>query len=201
MVKQVDIGVIGIQGAISEHIFSMKKALKEENIKGSVTPVKNKKQLEKIKGLIIPGGESTTISGLIYNFDLYNDIKKRANNNDLAVMGTCAGCVILAEKLVDCKENIKPLELMNMSVHRNFFGSQKKSFEKKVDIKGFNRPFNAVFIRAPIIKEVRGRCKVLSKINGEIVMAKQDKFLALSFHPELTDDLRIHKYFLDLICS
>jgi len=200
MVKQVNIGVIGIQGAISEHISSMKRSLEEEKIKGNIITVKNKKQLGKIKGLIIPGGESTTISRLIYNFDLYNDIKKRANNNDLAVMGTCAGCVILAEELVDNKENIKLLELMNMSVRRNFFGSQKKSFEKKVDIKVFDNPYNAIFIRAPIIKDTWGKCKILSKINENVIMARQENILALSFHPELTDDLRVHKYFLDLIC-
>lgn len=199
MVKQVNIGVIGIQGAISEHISSMKRSLEEENIKGNIITVKNKKQLGKIKGLIIPGGESTTISRLIYNFDLYNDIKKRANNNDLAVMGTCAGCVILAEKLVGNKENIKLLELMNMSVRRNFFGSQKKSFEKKVDIKDFDTPYNAIFIRAPIVKDTWGKCKILSKINENVIMARQENILALSFHPELTDDLRVHKYFLDLI--
>ena len=199
MVKQINIGVIGLQGAISEHIFSMKNALKEENILGNVINVKNKNQLKNIQGLIIPGGESTTISRLIYKFDLIKEIKKRTENNDLALMGTCAGCVILADKIIDNKKDIKLLNLMDMSVCRNYFGSQKKSFEKKINIEGFNNSYNAIFIRAPIIEEVWGDCKVLSEINNKIVMARQNNFLALSFHPELTDDFRIHKYFLNMI--
>jgi len=199
MVGQVNIGVIGIQGAITEHINSMKKALEKENIKGKVIPVKKKEHLKNLKGLIIPGGESTTISRLIYNSDLYDEIKKRNKNNDLAIMGTCAGCVILAKELVDNTNDVKLLKLMDMKVNRNYFGSQKQSFEKEIDIKDFEKPYNAVFIRAPIIDKIWGKCKVVSKLGENIVMARQENKLAVSFHPELTDDLRIHKYFLEMI--
>jgi len=199
MVKKVNIGVIGIQGAVSEHITSMKKALKEENIDGNVISVKTKNQLKDIQGLIIPGGESTTISKLIYKLGLYQEIINRAKNNDLALMGTCAGCVILADETIDDKKDIKLLKLMNISVHRNYFGSQKQSFEKEIKINGFDKAYNAVFIRAPVIEKVWGNCKILSKMNEKIIMARQEKTLALSFHPELADDLRIHKYFLDMI--
>ena len=114
-------------------------------------------------------------------------------------MGTCAGCVILASNLSDNFNDVKPLSAIDMQVKRNAFGRQRESFEKNIDIKGFSKPFNAVFIRAPIIEKVWGECEILSKIDKKIIMVRQGPFLALSFHPELTDDLRIHKYFLDLI--
>jgi len=199
MVNQVKIGVIGVQGAVSEHINMMKKALGDRKIKGQVLEVKNKVQLNKVQGLIIPGGESTTISRIIYNSGLYQGIKNKIQNNELAVMGTCAGCVILSEKIAGNQKDIKLLKVMNTEVQRNFFGRQKKSFEKKIKIKGFTEPYNAIFIRAPVITKVGNKCKILSKINEKIIMAQQEKILALSFHPELTKDLRIHKHFLDLI--
>jgi len=114
-------------------------------------------------------------------------------------MGTCAGCVILANKITDNFKDIKILSAMNMQVKRNAFGRQRESFEKNIKIKGFSKPFNAVFIRAPIIEKVWGNCEVLAKIDKKIIMAREGSFLALSFHPELTDDLRIHEYFLDMI--
>lgn len=199
MVRQINIGVIGIQGAISEHIDTMKKSLKEKKIKGKVKQIKNKSQLDEIQGLIIPGGESTTISRIIYSSGLYDKIKNKIKNNDLAVMGTCAGCVILSSKITNNKKDVKILKVMDIQVQRNFFGRQKQSFERKLKIKGFEKPFNAVFIRAPAITKIGDKCKILSKIDKYIVMTRQDKILALSFHPELTNDLRIHNYFLDMI--
>jgi 5'-phosphate synthase pdxT subunit len=114
-------------------------------------------------------------------------------------MGTCAGCILLAKQLINDKKDIKLLKAMNLRVLRNAFGRQKESFEYKIKIYGFEKLYNAVFIRAPLIDKVWGNCKVLSKINDQIIMAKQNKFLALSFHPELTNDLRIHNYFLKMI--
>jgi 5'-phosphate synthase pdxT subunit len=198
MVNKITIGVIGIQGDVSEHITSMKNALKYSNIDGIVKIIKKKEEIDEIDALILPGGETTTISKILYKSGLLDNIYKRIKKNDLPIMGTCAGCVLLSSELVDNSKDIKLLSAMNMNVKRNAFGRQKESFEKNIDIKGFTSPFNAVFIRAPVIEKVWGDCEILSKIDKKIIMAKQDNLLAVSFHPELTDDLRIHKYFLDM---
>lgn len=199
MVKKVSIGVLGIQGAISEHIASMEATLKEANTPGKVFVVNHKEKMTDIDALIIPGGESTTISRVLHKSDLYNIISERIKENNLPIMGTCAGCVILSKELSDNAKDVKLLNAMDMQVERNAFGRQKESFEKPIGIQGFSSPYNAVFIRAPIINKVWGKCKVLAKIDKKIVMARQDNTLALSFHPELTNDLRIHKYFLDMV--
>jgi len=199
MVKKVSIGILGIQGAISEHIASMEATLKEANTPGKVFVVNHKEKMTDIDALIIPGGESTTISRVLHKSDLYNIISERIKENNLLIMGTCAGCVILSKELSDNAKDVKLLNAMDMQVERNAFGRQKESFEKPIGIQGFSSPYNAVFIRAPIIKKVWGKCKVLAKIDKKIVMARQDNTLALSFHPELTNDLRIHKYFLDMV--
>ena len=199
MVNKISIGIIGIQGAISEHVFSMNNALDESNIKGKVIVINNSAQIEEIDALIIPGGESTTISNILYQSDLYKTIIGRIKENNLPIMGTCAGCVLLASKLDDNLKEIKLLSAINMNVKRNAFGRQRESFECDIEINGFSKPYNAIFIRAPIIKDVWEDCKILSKFEENIVMVRQDKFLALSFHPELTNDLRIQKYFLDMI--
>jgi len=200
MVKNIYIGVLGIQGAISEHIISMTNALKETNTSGEVFFVKNKKEIEDIDALILPGGESTTISRNLCKSGLHDSIVKRIEENSLPIMGTCAGCVLLAKEIVDDnKKDVKLLQAMDMQVERNAFGRQRESFEKTININGFSSPYAAVFIRAPIIKKVWGKCEILAEIDKKIVIARQNKFLALSFHPELTDDLRIHRYFLDMI--
>lgn len=199
MVRKVSIGVLGIQGAISEHIASMEAVLKETNTSGKVFVVNHKEKMTDIDALIIPGGESTTISRVLHKSDLYNIISERIKENNLSIMGTCAGCVILSKELGDNVKDVKLLNAMDMQVERNAFGRQKESFEKSIDIQGFSSPYNAVFIRAPIIKKIWGKCKVLAKIDKKIIMARQDNTLAVSFHPELTSDLRIHKYFLDMV--
>ena len=201
MVKKLSIGVIGIQGAISEHVNTMQNALKTFHTPGDVFFIKKLEELNKIDALILPGGESTTISKILCKTGLHDAISKKINEDHLPVMGTCAGCVLLADELVDNKKNdVKLFHSIDMQVERNAFGRQKESFEKHIDVLGFTKPYNAVFIRAPIIRKTWGRTKILAKINKKIiVMARQDNLLALSFHPELTNDLRIHKYFLDMI--
>ena len=199
MVRKVSIGVLGIQGAISEHITSMEATLKVTNTPGKVFVVNHKEKMTGIDALIIPGGESTTISRVLHKSDLYNITSKRIKETNLPIMGTCAGCVILSKELSGNAKDVKLLNAMDMQVERNAFGRQKESFEKPIDIQGFSSPYNAVFIRAPIIKKIWGKCKSLAKIDKKIVMARQNNTLAVSFHPELTSDLRIHKYFLDMI--
>jgi len=199
MVKQLSIGVIGIQGARSEHITSMQKALKETNKSGKVFIVKDKEEINKLDALIIPGGESSTISRILFNSGLYETISNRIKKQDLPIMGTCAGCVLLASELIDNTKDIKLLNAIDMQVERNAFGRQRQSFEKNILIDGFSKTFNAVFIRAPEIKKTWGKCETIAKIDKKIIMVRQDNMLALAFHPELTDDFRIHKYFLDMI--
>jgi len=199
MVNNISIGILGIQGAVSEHATAMTRTLKEKDIKGTVFIVKHKKQVSDIDGLIIPGGESTTISRVLHKSGIYDEILKRVERDNLPIMGTCAGCVILAKEITDRATEIEPLRLMDMQIKRNAFGKQKESFEQPINVNSFVQPYHAVFIRAPLITKVWGKCKILAKIDKKIVMARQDNFLAASFHPELTDDLRIHEYFLDMI--
>ena len=199
MVDKLKIGITGIQGAISEHISSMRNTFEKLGIPGEVIVIKHPAQIDIIDGLVIPGGESTTISNILYKSGLFDSISKKIKENNLPIMGTCAGCVLLASKIVDNLHEVKSFSAMNMKVRRNAFGRQKESFECNININGFSEPYNAVFIRAPIIEDVWGKCKVLAKIENKIIMARQDNLLALSFHPELTNDTRIHKYFLDMI--
>ena len=199
MVKKISIGILAVQGAVSEHFTAMTNTLRQTNTSGNVFFVNNKDDIKKIDALILPGGESTTISNILYKTGMYKTIHERIKNNDLPIMGTCAGCVILAKEITEDVDKVKLLKVMDMQVARNSFGRQRESFEKNITIEDFHESYKAVFIRAPTIKRVWGKCKVLSKIDKEIIMARQDKFLALSFHPELTDDLRVHRYFLDMI--
>lgn len=199
MVTGLKIGILGVQGSIIEHANIMKKLFSETDASDEIFIINNKNQLKNINGLIIPGGETTTISKILVKTGLHNEIIKRIKQKNLGIMGTCAGCVLLSEKIINNDREIKCLNAMKMQVKRNAFGRQKESFEKEIKIKGFSTPYNAVFIRAPIIERTYDNCEILSKLNDKIIMARQDNLLALSFHPELTDDLRIHKYFLNII--
>ena len=199
MVKKITIGVISVQGAISEHIFVTKKALEQNNTSGNVMPVKYPEDFEEVDGLIIPGGESTTISRNLHKTGLFDKIIEKNQQGDFPIMGTCAGCVILAKEIVDPGRDVKLLKFIDMKVKRNAFGPQIESFEKKISVEGIKNSFNAVFIRAPIIKNTWDDCNILSKIDDQIVMVKQGKKIGVSFHPELTDDTRIHRMFIDTI--
>ena len=199
MVGKISIGVIGIQGAITEHINSIEKTLEETNTSGKVFVVNKKEEIDNIDALLIPGGESTVISRILSRSGLYSAIFKRLERKNLPIMGTCAGCVLLASKISNDSKDIKLLNAIEMEVTRNAFGRQEESFEKKINIEGLINPYNAIFIRAPVIEKVWGSCKILAKIENKMVMVRQENILALSFHPELTNDLRIHKYFLDMI--
>jgi len=165
MVNNISIGILGIQGAVSEHATAMTRTLKEKDIKGTVFVVKHKEQISEIDGLIIPGGESTTISRVLHKSGIYDEILKRVKESNLPIMGTCAGCVILAKEITDHAAEVEPLHLMDMHVKRNAFGRQRESFEQPININGFTQPYYAIFIRAPIITKVRGTCKVLAKID------------------------------------
>ena len=184
------IGVLAIQGDFAEHIAMLKRLGVE------TCEVRLAAQLENLDGLIIPGGESTTIGKLATDYDMLEPL--RVFGKEHAVWGTCAGAIFLSK---DVRRAQPLLGLMDISVARNAFGRQVDSFEADLDIPelGEGRPYHAVFIRAPIIETVSGEAKVLSTLpDGRIVAAQQAKMLATSFHPELTDDIRFHKYFLSL---
>ncbi|ANY66458.1 5'-phosphate synthase pdxT subunit [Paenibacillus algorifonticola] len=184
------IGVLALQGAVAEHIRSLEAAGAE------AVAVKQTSQLDELQGLVIPGGESTTIGKLIRKYGFLEAIQAFSEQSK-PIFGTCAGMILLAER-IEGQEDAH-LKLMDMTVERNAFGRQRESFETDLDIKGIDEQVRAVFIRAPLIKEVGSQVDVLSEYKGEIVAARQGHLLAASFHPELTDDYRLHAYFVDMI--
>lgn len=149
--------------------------------------------------MIIPGGESSTISKIIKKTGIYDALVQRIQDKNLPIMGTCAGCVLLAKKISGTNTDVASLDAIDMEVERNAFGRQKQSFEKNIEINGFSDPFHAVFIRAPIIRNIWGTTKILSEVDKKIVAVRQNNLLAVSFHPELTDDYRLHISFLKMI--
>jgi len=177
----------------------MNRVFQEGIVKGKTILVRQPHEIDACDALIIPGGESTTISRILVNSGIHELIRKRMENQDIALMGTCAGCVLLAKELTEINADVRLLEAIDMQVERNAYGRQKESFERSLNIKGFTHPYHAVFIRAPIITKTWGDCEILAKAGKEIVMARQDNYLALAFHPELTDDLRIHQFFLEML--
>jgi len=196
----VKIGVVAVQGDVSEHMDAAERALNEFGLKGTVFAIRTKGALESLDGLIIPGGESTTISRLLEKFGMSERIKERAWEG-MPILGTCAGLIMLAKEgdsEVE-KTDSKLLELMDMKVKRNAFGRQRESFEISIEVSGLDAPYKGVLIRAPSIEKVWGQCRSMAAVDDNIVLACQKNLLACAFHPELTDDMRIHKIFLDMI--
>jgi pyridoxal 5'-phosphate synthase pdxT subunit len=184
------IGVLALQGAVAEHIRMIEKAGAEGIV------IKRPEQLEEIHGLIIPGGESTTIGKLMRTYGFIEEIRSFAADRK-PVFGTCAGMILVAKQIKDQTE--AHLKLMDIEVSRNAFGRQRESFETDLTVKGLDDPIRAVFIRAPLINKVGERVEVLSIYKDQIVAAREEHILAASFHPELTDDYRLHKYFIDMV--
>jgi 5'-phosphate synthase pdxT subunit len=185
------IGVLAIQGDVSEHINAIRRAADGHYCE--IVALKHKGTVSECDALIIPGGESTTISRLSHKEAIIEEILE---NKDLAIMGTCAGLIMLSSYSLD---GIKALSLMDMTVVRNAFGRQFDSFEMLLEVKGFSSKYKGIFIRAPAIVEVGREVDVLAKVDDYIVAAQQGNKLALAFHPELTDDVRFHRYFLDMV--
>ncbi len=186
----VKIGVLGLQGAVREHVRSIEASEAEAVI------VKKIEQLEEIDGLIVPGGESTTIRRLIDKYHFMEPLRSFAEQGK-PMFGTCAGLILLAKKLIDYKES--HLGLMDVTVERNSFGRQRESFEAELMIPGIAEDFVGVFIRAPHIVEAGENVEVLAKHDGRIVAAREGQFLGCSFHPELTDDHRFTAYFVKMV--
>lgn len=186
------IGVLAAQGAFAEHLAVLKR------LEIDAVPVRLPGELSALDGLIIPGGESTTICRLMDIFGLTEKIKERAREG-MAIWGTCAGMILLAKELADA-DSVVPLGLMDIEVKRNAFGRQLDSFEADLSIPVLGeQPFPCVFIRAPFIEQVKNGGEVLARLeDGTVVATRQKKLLATAFHPELTSDLRFHQYFLDI---
>lgn len=189
------VGVIGVQGAVSEHIEAAKKAMENLGVSGKVFWLKKPEQLESIDAIIIPGGESTTISRLMVKNGLFDKVRELGENG-LPIMGTCAGLIMLAKEVDGAIEEQRFLELLEVKVNRNAYGRQVDSFEAPLRLTFDEEPFLGVFIRAPRIVEVFGKAKPLAYYRDEVVGVEQDGLIGLTFHPELTDDTRLHEYFL-----
>ncbi|HZX45054.1 MAG TPA: pyridoxal 5'-phosphate synthase glutaminase subunit PdxT [Candidatus Nanoarchaeia archaeon] len=181
------IGVLALQGSVSEHIQILKRC--------GVTPIEVRlpEDLKHVDGLVIPGGESTTIGKLMERFWLDIEIKRKYEQG-MPIYGTCAGAILLAKHIVGSTQ--ARLGLMDITVKRNDYGRQVDSFEADLTIQ--DKPFKGIFIRAPIIKAHKG-CKVLAEYNKHPVLVQQKNLLAGTFHPELTNDTLIHEYFISMV--
>ena len=198
------VGVLSIQGDVQENIISTKAALDELGFDGTVTDVKTPDEISQLDGLIIPGGESTTIGQLsLVNGSL--KVLKEKIDSGMPVLGICAGMIMLSKTANDKvvgKTDQPLLDILDIKLERNSFGRQRESFETDISLDSINIPkFNGVFIRAPSVSEVGSDVEVLSKFNDKIVAVKKGNVIGTSFHPELTEDNSLHKYFVNLVNS
>ncbi|MBT2447276.1 pyridoxal 5'-phosphate synthase glutaminase subunit PdxT [Streptomyces sp. ISL-43] len=187
------IGVLALQGDVREHLIALASA------DAVARPVRRPEELAEIDALVIPGGESTTMSKLAVLFGMLEPLRERVRAG-MPVYGTCAGMIMLADKLLDGREDQETLGGIDMIVRRNAFGRQNESFEAQVDFAGIEGgPVEGVFIRAPWVESVGGAAEVLATYDGHTVAVRQGNVLATSFHPELTGDDRVHAYFVDMV--
>ncbi|MCH6269595.1 MULTISPECIES: pyridoxal 5'-phosphate synthase glutaminase subunit PdxT [Neobacillus] len=186
----IKVGVLALQGAVREHIQSLEACGVE------AVAIKHKEELKDVDGLILPGGESTTMRRLIDKYDFMDSLKEFALEGK-PMFGTCAGLILLAKNIVGYSE--PHLGVMDVTVERNSFGRQVDSFEADLSVKDVAGDFPAVFIRAPHIVEAGENVEILSKHDGRIVLAREGQFLGCSFHPELTDDHRLTAYFVEMV--
>ncbi|MCK9566490.1 MAG: pyridoxal 5'-phosphate synthase glutaminase subunit PdxT [Methanothrix sp.] len=190
------IGVLALQGDVSEHVQALERAGKG---KVQVVEVRKSGQIEECAALVLPGGESTTICRQLESSGLTEELKAAARRGK-PILATCAGLVLISQEIMGNNEGrVKPLGLMDIKISRNAFGPQRESFEADLDIKGLDRPYRAVFIRAPAIAQEGSGVDVLARIGDAVVAARQKNLLALAFHPELTEDSRIHQIFLKML--
>lgn len=183
------IGVLSLQGDFREHIQMLEKC------KVDAVPVKLPSDLDEVNGLIIPGGESTAIGNLMQKYNLDKKIIQKYQSG-MAIYGTCAGTILLAKDIIESEQ--PRLRLLDISVARNDYGRQIDSFESELSIDKIGK-FNGIFIRAPVIEKVNNGVKILSKLNNKPVLIQKDNILASTFHPELTNDKRVHEYFVGMV--
>jgi 5'-phosphate synthase pdxT subunit len=188
------IGVIALQGDVSEHVSAMQRALLG---RGEVIEVRKAGLIPGCSGLVLPGGESTTISRQLANSGMTEELKAAAKAG-VPILATCAG-LVLVSKDIGGDAKVEPLGLMDVKIDRNAFGPQRESFEADLQVEGFEKPYRAIFIRAPAISRAGEGVQVLARVGEAIVAARQKNLLALAFHPELTDDTRFHQIFLKML--
>ena len=191
------IGVLALQGDVSEHIAALERAMQGQ---GEVVEIRKPGQMEECRALVLPGGESTAIFRQLERSGLTEELKANAISGK-PILATCAGLVLVSKEIEGDKGDarVKPLGLMDIKISRNAFGPQRESFEADLEIEGLERPYRAVFIRAPAIVEVGNGAQVLARVGDRVVAARQKNLLALAFHPELTDDSRVHQIFLKML--
>lgn len=190
--RPLTIGVLALQGDVREHLAVLAE-LGQHGL-----PVRRPAEVAEIDAIIIPGGESTTMSRLLDIFDLRVPLTDRLREG-LPAYGSCAGMIMLATTILDGRADQQPLGAIDISVRRNAFGRQVNSFEGDVDVDGITGPVPGVFIRAPWVEAVGAGVTVLATAGGHPVAVRQGPVLATSFHPEISGDLRVHRYFLDLV--
>lgn len=192
------VGVLALQGDVREHFVCL------QEVGANPIRVRRRSELESIDALVIPGGESTTMALLAQTFDLFEPIQKRIAAG-LPVYGSCAGMILLADRVLDATQDQKTFGGLDITVRRNAFGRQVDSFESDLNLRGIDGKLRAVFIRAPWVEQIGPEVEVLASVNVEgvehPVAVRQGALLATSFHPELTNDHRVHGYFLDEVCG
>ncbi|MDJ0381056.1 pyridoxal 5'-phosphate synthase glutaminase subunit PdxT [Streptomyces sp. G-G2] len=187
------IGVLALQGDVREHLIALASA------DAVARPVRRPEELAEVDALVIPGGESTTMSKLAVLFGMLEPLRERVRAG-MPVYGTCAGMIMLADKLLGGREDQETLGGIDMIVRRNAFGRQNESFEASIEFAGIaDGPVEGVFIRAPWVESVGAAAEVLATYDGHTVAVRQGNVLATSFHPELTGDHRVHAYFVDMV--
>jgi 5'-phosphate synthase pdxT subunit len=200
----LNVGILSIQGDVQENLLSTKAAFDELGINGNITQVKTPNEISQLDGLIIPGGESTTIGQLsLVNGSL--KVLKEKIENGMPVLGICAGMIMLsktADDRVVGKTDQALLNILDIKLQRNSFGRQQDSFESDISMDSIGIPkFNGIFIRAPSVSDVGSDVKILSKFNEQIIAVKKGNVIGTAFHPELTTDISLHKYFVNLVNS
>lgn len=199
---ELHVGVVGLQGAATEHVRALHEALRKLGLAGRAQQVRTADQLQACDAVVLPGGESTTISRLLVHSGMHGLLRERAEREDLPILGTCAGLILLAREgdrqVADTRTQL--LGLMSIGVDRNAFGRQRESFEADLHVQGVG-PFHAVFIRSPAVTRVWGDAHVVSKLGDTIVGVRERNRLALCFHPELTADTRLHEHFLRVVAE
>ena len=197
----IRVGVLAVQGAVSEHLDALRRAGAKRGWDVEAVPVRTPQDLASVHGLILPGGESTTISRLLRSADLQASVVERAKAGDLALFGTCAGLILLSKKAVSDGQvkgkDIELLGLLDTEVDRNAFGRQKDSFEAALEVEGLGK-IPAVFIRAPVLTKAWAPTEVLAQNERGIVAVRKGRILGTAFHPELTGDTRLHEWFIEL---
>ena len=195
------LGVLSIQGDVLENVLAVKAAIDALDIDGTVTSVRTPDEISKVDGLIIPGGESTTMGRLSVSNGALKILKEKIEQG-MPVLGICAGMIMLSKTAQDKvvgKIDQPLLDILDIKLERNSFGRQRQSFESDISLNSIGIPsFNGVFIRAPSISDVGTDVEILSKFNEKIVAVKKNNIIGVSFHPELTSDISLHKYFVNL---